>query len=436
MMEINLSSSNVNDPIKLDFNDFHNLAPLNQLQEDSFLELAEISVNRPMPIEVPLNDPVNVAHKVSLSSFPTPGSTDHILSKGFSKLGLIEEKVETAQQFYSWFSKIEEEMEKLDGERYTQQLEVLKSYQQFCSTINKDLKNSLDSLNKLEAECVSVTTRTNALHDACEQLLSDQKDLVTLVENVEENLEYFLEYESINKYLSSTNLIVTGENFLSTLQKIDSCMDFMLEHTHYKESKIYLEKYQNCLIQALNMIKNYTISSLENSTKNILSRKDEATSVDEDAFTLYYGKFRSNAPKIRCLMEELEKRTSKSPYYQKYLSEIHTSYFNQRQILLAPSVTSTMEDLLKTHQKDHCALVRSSCSFMLHVCEDEHQLFSHFFTLLSPQLHQMLVNLCVNLYDILRPLIIHIYHLETLAELCMILKTEMIDDHVHSNCQL
>ena len=67
-------------------------------------------------------------------------------------------------------------------------------------------------------------------------------------------------------------------------------MDFMLEHvsmllktlifyqiiclqTHYKESKIYLEKYQNCLIQALNMIKNYTISSLENSTKNILSRK-------------------------------------------------------------------------------------------------------------------------------------------------------------------
>ena len=52
MMEINLSSSNVNDPIKLDFNDFHNLAPLNQLQEDSFLELAEISVNRPMPIEV------------------------------------------------------------------------------------------------------------------------------------------------------------------------------------------------------------------------------------------------------------------------------------------------------------------------------------------------------------------------------------------------
>ena len=45
-------------------------------------------------------------------------------------------------------------MEKLDGERYTQQLEVLKSYQQFCSTINKDLKNSLDSLNKLEAEVI------------------------------------------------------------------------------------------------------------------------------------------------------------------------------------------------------------------------------------------------------------------------------------------
>lgn len=45
----------------------------------------------------------------------------------------------------------------------------------------------------------------------------------------------------------------------------------------------------------------------------------------------------------------------------------------------------------------------------------------------------MLRSLCGNLYDMLRPLIIHVYHLETLAELCTILKTEMIDDHVQNN---
>jgi len=422
------------------------LAPLDQLQQDSFLELASVATNRLMPIEVPLNDPVNVAHKVSITSVPTPGSVDDVLSKGFTKLGFEKEKVETAQQFYSWFSKIEEEMEIIEGEKYTQQLNVLKNYQQFCGDVNKDLKLSLASLDKLENECISVTTKTNALHDACEQLLSDQTELVQLAENIEENLQFFIEYDSIQKYLSSANLIVTGDNFLSTLKKIDSCMDFMIAHPNYMESENYLEKYKTCLMIALGMIKNYTVRSLESTTQSIIHRKNDRVELEEsgeenvpiaqeDAFTLYYGKFRSNAPKIKGLMEELEGRVSKSVDYQRYLQEIHASYFSQRELLLTPSVTTAMGDLLNQHQKDHCALVRSSCSFMLHVCEDEHQLFAHFFSVYSTQLHEMLVRLCAHLYDMLRPLIIHIYHLETLAELCMILKTEMIDDHVHNNSE-
>ena len=37
------------------------------------------------------------------------------------------------------------------------------------------------------------------------------------------------------------------------------------------------------------------------------------------------------------------------------------------------------------------------------------------------------------LYDLLRPYIISIYHVETLSELCSILKLEMLDDHIMSN---
>ena len=36
--------------------------------------------------------------------------------------------------------------------------------------------------------------------------------------------------------------------------------------------------------------------------------------------------------------------------------------------------------------QDHCALVRSGCAFMVHVCEDEHQLYTHFFSVQSPKL--------------------------------------------------
>lgn len=46
---------------------------------------------------------------------------------------------------------------------------------------------------------------------------------------------------------------------------------------------------------------------------------------------------------------------------------------------------------------------------------------------------EYLDQLCGLLYDLLRPHIIHLIHLETLAELCFILRVEMIEEHVNNN---
>lgn len=51
----------------------------------------------------------------------------------------------------------------------------------------------------------------------------------------------------------------------------------------------------------------------------------------------------------------------------------------------------------------------------------------------SMRFSELLEKLCLSLYDVLRPLIIHVVHLETLSELCGILKNEMLEDHVHNN---
>jgi conserved oligomeric Golgi complex subunit 3 len=46
---------------------------------------------------------------------------------------------------------------------------------------------------------------------------------------------------------------------------------------------------------------------------------------------------------------------------------------------------------------------------------------------------KFLEELCLILYDRLRPIIIHVVHIETLAELCSILKTEILLDNVKKN---
>lgn len=43
-------------------------------------------------------------------------------------------------------------------------------------------------------------------------------------------------------------------------------------------------------------------------------------------------------------------------------------------------------NLANSHKGDHCALVRSTCVFMVHVCQDEHRLFYQFFTKPNQQL--------------------------------------------------
>ncbi len=46
---------------------------------------------------------------------------------------------------------------------------------------------------------------------------------------------------------------------------------------------------------------------------------------------------------------------------------------------MGPSVRNAINDLSAKHRRDHCGLVRSTCAFLLHVCEDEYQLYRQFF---------------------------------------------------------
>ncbi|XP_038658615.1 conserved oligomeric Golgi complex subunit 3 [Scyliorhinus canicula] len=364
-----------------------------------------------------------------------PESTEDILLKGFTALDMENEKIETAQQFYSWFSKIQTQMDQDEGLKYREMRDYLYGFQEQCDAILNDVNTALLHLESLQKQYLFVSTKTGTLHEACEQLLREQSELVDLAESIQQKLSYFNELENINTKLNSPTLSVNSEGFIPTLAKLDDCITYVSSHPGFRDYPIYLAKFKQCLSKAMHLMKTYTVNTLQNLSTQLTKRDPSVISNTDNAFTLFYVKFRAAAPKVRSLIEQIEQRTDKSSEYQQLLSEIHQCYLDQRGLLLGPSIASTIADLTSQNNRDHCALVRSGCAFLVHVCQDEHRLYNEFFTKPTPKLDELLEKLCLSWYDVFRPLIIHINHLETLSELCGILKNEMLEDHVQNNVE-
>ncbi|KAG7227645.1 hypothetical protein INR49_029406 [Caranx melampygus] len=411
------------------------MAPLTEKQMDSVLEIRAAAETLSVPSELPIEDLCSLSSRSLQSPFTAtvPASTEDVLLKGFQMLDMENDRIETAQQFFSWFAKLQSNMDQDESSKYRKSRDDLNCYQEQCDAILKDVSAALEHLDSLQKQYLFVSNKTGTLHEACEQLLKEQSELVDLAESIQQKLSYFNELENINTKLNSPTLSVNSEGFIPMLSKLDDCIEYVSSHPNFKDYPVYLAKFKQCLSKAMHFMKIHIVNTMQNLTSQLTKRDPMGLTNVDNAFTLYYVKFRAAAPKVRSLIEQIEQRAEKIPEYHQLLDDIHQCYLEQREHLLSPSITSTITDLTNQNSKDHCALVRSGCAFMVHVCQDEHQLYNEFFSKPTPKLDELLEKLCLSLYDVLRPLIIHIIHLETLSELCSILKNEMLEDHVHNN---
>jgi uncharacterized protein (DUF885 family) len=88
--------------------------------------------------------------------------------------GSTTEAIETTQQFYDWFAKVELSMEREQEEIYRNHLDELEEYVGSCDMVLEQLDDARGLLSEMEANYKFVQENSRALQLACETMLDEQ----------------------------------------------------------------------------------------------------------------------------------------------------------------------------------------------------------------------------------------------------------------------
>ncbi|CAI2174129.1 14468_t:CDS:10 [Funneliformis geosporum] len=405
---------------------------LTEIQRQGVLELQDACAELPLP-EGFLSDlgpgtPQRTAsptpsvkdnHKQTpysrLSSSPLPipksRSTTNLLAAEFqaaeaaaastpdASLG-IPQPIETTQQFFDWFARMEADMEKDQEDVYRNFLAVVTMYREACDKFLEQIDTTVKLFNDLDDNFKFVEERTKALQTASDSISA--------------KLSYYNELETITKLFNSPGEnICEQKEFIPILAKLDECLEYMQSNLRYRDSELYLMRFRQCMTRGMALIKMYFISAIKGLGLEIAKKNNQSA--------LFYVKFRAIAPKLKELINEVEERCPAHREYYSLLNDCYNAYFSVRQQLLIPVIYSKIQELGFTSQ-DILSFSRNGYAYMLNLCSDEYSLFYNFFSTGEDDLYGNLDLLCSYMYDYLRPRIIHETNIETLSELCTILQ--------------
>lgn len=347
--------------------------------------------------------------------------------------------IDNLTNYCQWFSKAENDMKQQNLRQYTGYAEQLHEYDNLCKEICDNTDQVLSSLKDLQVKYQNVSTKTNSLHSLSDQLMKDGKVLKDKKALVADKLRHFWAYNQLQKQLDKLANDVNSEKFVLMLSQMDVSLAFFSEQKRLKEGTSYRYRFESLLTQACQYVVRNFGAIVREATAQAQATPGGSTEVlhahSGSAASFYYGNFQNAASKIAKVLNHIEIRASNRHHidiYNRALNECQRTYFNLRSPMITTAVRKALLDLRDKHRTDQSLLFRSSGFFVMKVCEDEATCFRYFFADSTPQLSDYLGSICEILYDVLRPTLITINHLEVLTELCTSLK-EMLNDHVRNN---
>lgn len=318
---------------------------------------------------------------------------------------------------------------------YHEQLRLSESH---LDNLLASTNTTLELLSGLSDTFRAVEAQTDTFRQQCEALVSEQRQLNLLADNIEQSARYYTYLEPMTRRLNAPGAanLVKGSDFSEMLSNLDNCLAYMESHPKQKEAATYRSRYRLLLTRALTLIRHHFTRSLGDIAADISKRIQGGQLKETTHSALLYAKFRVPAPELKALGLEIQKRgvptpddvdAGREPEYASLLRELYQSYSATRGRLILPLVGKKLAELGSAPlQADVLAFAKASISFMRGICLDEHELWYEWFET-DGALYDFLESLMEPLYDYLRPKVIHETRLEKLCELCSTVQGRYMD---------
>ncbi|KAI0196424.1 Sec34-like family protein [Astrocystis sublimbata] len=154
-----------------------------------------------------------------------------------------------------------------------------------------DANGALDLLTSLADNFRAVEAQTSSFQAQCDHLLSEERRLQKLADDVGTDLHYYAYLDGVTRRLNApgASRLVDHENFGEILTNLDACISFMVKHPHYQDSESYLARYQSLLTKALHLLEVGFSAHLEQISSEV-SKQVQATQSEAARYALAYGR--------------------------------------------------------------------------------------------------------------------------------------------------
>ncbi|RYO94248.1 hypothetical protein DL766_002242 [Monosporascus sp. MC13-8B] len=279
---------------------------------------------------------------------------------------------------------------------YQEQLEMTERH---LDSLVEGANGALQLLSSLADSFRAVDAQTTPFQAQCEDLLTEEKRLRKLADEVGTDLHYYAYLEGVTRRLNApgASRLVDHQNFGEILTNLDACIGFMLKHPAYRDAESYLARYQSLLTKALHLVEVGFTNHLEHISSEI-SKQIASTKSDSARHALAYGRFQQMVLEADGLIDNVRRviqscyDQSGNPkpgqsfdYYSNTALNIFSSYSDARDRDLRPITTHDLEVFRKGLKE---ASVETACRNLIKQCYErsfnEAELFAKIFSI-EPQ---------------------------------------------------